>query len=510
MRFEDLKYDFPKMPEEMRTMIEREVEKQVKTEQPRFQRRRKAAGKVLAASMAAVVLLGTTTFAGVSIYRMQREQISDHGVNIKISGQEPEAQNRGQGTKDQGQGASKADDASADSVKLSEIPNVKMEIGYLPDGMVQTEEGKYCFEDAMYQGGISVVFYRMDMGDGQFEMLHENVLSSEDLSLNGFDGVYLEYPHLYEEEIAFNQRIYVAFTDVHYVMQMYVASDVSKEEAIKVAESIKLIPVDGAGDHNLVSSWDWSSYLASKLEVEQYNETQDDDMGLTVVSKEDMKNTHAVGERFSLDDMEGQERGLTAKVTGVQVSDDLSLLDESLVDEEWKGETGSDGKLRPATIQYIKEGNKDSLSEVIKSREVAQKLVYVTVDYTNTGDKELKDVLFFGDLARIYEEDGQMKMASGWNYEEPSSEDQWTHAANRGLSRLFEMQYYDVHGGERNNNYIASIQPGETATVHMGWIVTEEELENLYLSLDTYGGSGIFTESALAQGYVDLRLLITP
>ena len=148
MRFEDLKYDFPKMPEEMRTMIEREVEKQVKTEQPRFQRRRKAAGKVLAASMAAVVLLGTTTFAGVSIYRMQREQISDHGVNIKISGQEPEAQNRGQGTKDQGQGASKADDASADSVKLSEIPNVKMEIGYLPDGMVQTEEGKYCFEDA--------------------------------------------------------------------------------------------------------------------------------------------------------------------------------------------------------------------------------------------------------------------------------------------------------------------------------------------------------------------------
>ena len=36
MKFEDLKKDFPKMPEEMRTMIEKEVEKQVKTEQMPF------------------------------------------------------------------------------------------------------------------------------------------------------------------------------------------------------------------------------------------------------------------------------------------------------------------------------------------------------------------------------------------------------------------------------------------------------------------------------------------
>ena len=40
MRLEDMKHEFPKMPEEMRKMIEREVEKQVKTERPQFGRSR--------------------------------------------------------------------------------------------------------------------------------------------------------------------------------------------------------------------------------------------------------------------------------------------------------------------------------------------------------------------------------------------------------------------------------------------------------------------------------------
>lgn len=38
----------------------------------------------------------------------------------------------------------------------------------------------------------------------------------------------------------------------------------------------------------------------------------------------------------------------------------------------------------------------------------------------------------------------------------------------------------------------------------MAWIVTEEELENAYLSLDTYGGAYEFSESSLEIGYVSL------
>ena len=72
-----------------------------------------------------------------------------------------------------------------------------------------------------------------------------------------------------------------------------------------------------------------------------------------------------------------------------------------MVDQDLRDETGADGKLLPATIQYIKEGDKDSLSEEVSSRQVPQKLVYATVEYTNTGSTELTDVLFFGSLVQI-------------------------------------------------------------------------------------------------------------
>ena len=215
MKFEDLKYDFPKMPEEIRVMIEKEVKKQVKTQQPQYKGQKKLS-RTLVAALVAVLLCGTTVFAGVGIYRMQQKKIGEHGVSVDITGGE-------------------ATDDSVKDVPVN-IPEVKMETGYLPTGMVKVEEGKYCFENALHQGGVSMTFYRMDTGDDQFQIEHGDVLSSEEFLADGNQGVYLEYPNLYEDEITFNQRIYVAFTDVHYVMEMYVASDVSKEEAIKIAE----------------------------------------------------------------------------------------------------------------------------------------------------------------------------------------------------------------------------------------------------------------------------------
>lgn len=473
MRLEDLKHEFPAMPKEMREMIEREVEKQVKTEHPRFKRGTKAAGRTIAASVAAVMLLGTTVFAGVRAYRLRQEPAGTHGVEVKITNEGDKAETP------------------------LEIPDVKMEVGYLPEGMVQTEEGKYSYEEDLYKGGISLLLYKMDTGDEKFEVVHDDISLSENFTVNGYEGVYLESPNLYEDDISFNQRIYVAYTDVHYVLEMYAASDVAKEEAVKIAEGIKLIPAgDGEGAAN-VSACNWSEYQEAAAANEQYDasdlETE------STVAEEKMANTHAVGERFP----SGQE-GLTLKVTDVQVADDISLLNPALVDEELKNETDENGNLLPADIQYIKEGDADSLSEVVRSRQVPQKLVYVTVEYANEGEEELSDVLFMGTLERITKKDGQMHMSMGYSYEEPKEGDAWSIACNRGLSAYQEMYYYDVFGGERNNNYIDSILPGETKTVHMGWIVTEEELGFLYLNLDTYGGME-FSESSLALGYVDIR-----
>lgn len=478
MRLEDMKHDFPSMPEEIREMIEREVDRQVKTERPEFQRRGRAAGRTIAASVAAVMILGTTVFAGARAYRVSRNSVGEHGVEVKITNETGE------------------DTAQ----KALEIPNVRMEVGYLPDGMVQKEEGKYSYEDALAKGGVSLLLYKMDTGDEKFSVRHEDVQSSEDVTINGYEGVYLESPSLSEDDISFNQRLYVAYTDVHYVLEMYIASDVAKEEAVKIAEGIRLTAADDGENEGIVSAWNWSDYQKG-LEESRQQEAEDFDKSYAV-AKEEMENTHAVGEGFLVE----KESGLFAKITDVQVADDLSLLDPARTDEEMKGETDENGKLLPADIQYVRKGSADVLSEAVSSRQVPQKLVYVTAEYTNTGTEELSDVLFFGSLLRICEQDGQMRMPSGDGYlfEKPQDGDAWTDAVNRGMSAFWEMQYYDAHGGERGNNYMDRLQPGETKTVHMAWIVTEEELEFLHVSLNPSGGLE-FSESSLETGYVDIR-----
>lgn len=471
MGFENLKYDFPKMPEEMRTMIEKEVKKQLNTEQPKS-RNKKAVRKTVALSLAAVMLCGLTVFAA-GIYRLQQEQIGEHGVSVNITAD--------------GDTAEQPDKASV------VIPNVKLEIGYLPEGMVQTEPGKYSFEDALSQGGVSMAFYRMDTGDDKFEIQHGDVLSSEEFTAGEYQGVYLEYPHLYEDEITFNQRIYVAYTDVHYVMEMYAASDISKEEALKIAESVKLVPTEDTAGEDLVTAQNWSECQKGFDEASEGEACET----ITAVAAADMKNTHMVGDSFPVND-----QGLTAKVSDVKITDDISLLDAAQVDEDLRNETDNSKKLLPATIQYIKEGDLDSLSQEVSSRQVPQKLVYATVEYTNTSSEEMNDVLFFGSLPRIHEADGQMQITAE---ETPAAGEEWERAVNYGLSDSWEMAYYDVHGGERGNNYIPVIKPGETVTVHMAWVVTEEELGELYINLDSYGSAYEFSETSLETGYVDIR-----
>lgn len=484
MRLEDLRKDFPEMPEEVRAMIKREVQKQVGTTRKRERKRIIMIKKSLVAALAAVMLLGTTIFAGV-IYQMRSEAVGKYGVRVK--GLE-------EGT------------SSSEAIQDNSI--IKMEVSYLPDGMVETEEGKYSYQDALYKGGVSICFYNMDTADAQFDLLTKNVIKNESIQVGGYDGVYLELQKIDEEEISFNQRIYVAYNDFHYVMEMFVASDVSKQEALKIAEGIRLLSDSSEAKEGIVRAYNWSEYIAMTMEP------QEEMISNTNIWKDSsiLENTHKIGESFpAYIQKEGEEDWLglgqiEIKVTDVQVSDRIELLNLSEVDadfrEEIEKETDAEGKLLPTKINYIKYGDGiNTVDQIVNTREVPQKLVYVTVEYTNVGEKELSEVLFSGNLVRILEEGNQVRMYYG---EEPKEGDIWDNAQIIGPAHYWEMWYYDVHGGERRNNYITNLKPGETETVHMAWIVSEEELEYLYLNFDTTGGYEL-DESALEIGYVDIR-----
>ncbi len=143
----------------------------------------------------------------------------------------------------------------------------------------------------------------------------------------------------------------------------------------------------------------------------------------------------------------------------------------------------------------------NTLNEIVDSRQVDRKLVYVTLEYTNTGSEDMEDVLFAPSLLRLKEQDGNYVIFDG---ELPEADSAWDRAADVSYTGG-EMDYYDVQEGESGKNYIAELKAGETKTVHVGFFVNEEELPYLFLSVDTQGGGFEFTDEGLALGYFDIR-----
>lgn len=253
MRIEDLQNEFPGMPERMRIMVEREVEKQLNTtETIHIHRKKGRMRKTLIAALVAVMALGTTVAAG-AVYYLRSEPVGEYGMKVKTESNDIQEEGN---TPESG----------------TDILPVKMELAYLPKGLVQTEDAKYSYEETLNQGGISLCLYRMDTGDDQFEMHFQDVVTSEDITVNGHNGVYLEFHRLIPDELTFNQRIYVTYTDVHYVLEMFVGSDMAKEEAIKIAEGITLTPVQSGEGESCIKENNWSAYLASLEEMESVEE----------------------------------------------------------------------------------------------------------------------------------------------------------------------------------------------------------------------------------------------
>lgn len=66
------------------------------------------------------------------------------------------------------------------------------------------------------------------------------------------------------------------------------------------------------------------------------------------------------------------------------------------------------------------------------------------------------------------------------------------------------MQYYDVADEETGKNYIPEIKAGASQTVHMAWLVGEDEVDQLYLSLNAESWD-CFTEEMLQEGLFQLQ-----
>lgn len=477
MRLEDIKKDMPKTPEFIHQMIHEEVNKQLQNDSgtdisQRKRKKYKWSSMRVAAVVAALLGISTIAYAGSGLYRMYLEKQGRYRVDTGIT-------------------------ADNDYALPEKIHDIKIETAYIPEGMEWVDEHRLAYPQTPYLGGFTFSSVLLDSDDFGKILTDTGVVESEERTFGNRNGVYLQYQDL-EQDGSFNQRIYLLCPEEYRVVILYIGDDVQKEDAIKVAENLSLTEED-----EMVETKDlytWSAFVSPETESGDGEfVTEIPEGNLSVLSIGDTLKIQGsgedeAGEYLSVDD-------ISVTVDSVQVADDLSLLDENLIPEEWKEAIGEDGKLVQNTLSYVRSGDGvETLDEVVKTESVQQKLVYATVTYQNNSDVTINHMLYIGSMMLLNQENGQYQVYYG------HSGDGYDYVRGDSVARAMEMTYFSQKEAYGNGgNYISSLKPGECVQVAMAWIVNENDLGNIYLNLCGSGGSLEFSEDVLRTGLVDIR-----
>lgn len=477
MRLEELKDEFPRTPIFIQTMIRQEVDRNLNDNRRGIEKKIPWKFKRVAAIILACVF-GTSTmvFAASKLYHMRLEKDGTYQIETKIE--------------------------QENTLQVPEyIHGITIQADYIPDGMVWTEEGvKMSNKETLCQGGFSIITVLMDTKD---VVMHDiNVVESEEFAFGEHEGVYLKYHDLLEDK-SFNQRIYMLYPELYQVVIIFVGDDVAKEEAMKFAQNLKIIE-----NSELLKTAElvtWSDICEGQDQEIAYQENYIEENMPSV--KEENLLVHEIGETFAIDEAHGEDNdgnyietnGITVRVDDVQIADNLQLVEGATLPEEWENVTDENGKIVQNHLSYIKEGDGiATLDQIVREEDVNQKLLYVTVTYTNTTDSTINHMCYCGVLTTLRrQEDGiyveyvQMDApGDGYDYIRGSSD-----------ARLMEMQYYSARERYGDGGNYISLEPGESIEIQMGWIVNEFDLENLYLSLSGYGAS-LLQKHDLRTGYV--------
>jgi hypothetical protein len=481
MRLDELKNDFPETPEFIHEMVLETVAAQLEDEKKivSISGKKKRKKRVLRTAFiaAACVLTATIAYAaGSRIYQIYLEKKGSYGIEAKIESEE-----------------------SAKKLTIpKKIDKVKIEPGYIPEGMEWSDESHIQYPETPYLGGFSLSSVLLDSNSFEAVLQETGVVESEQRTFGTREGIYLQFQDM-KQDGSFDKRIYLLCPEEYQMLIIYIGDDISKEDAVKFAENISLVKT---GEQEETSGlYTWSDYLNPETEY-------DSDIGepITCVPESELK-IWKVGDTIEItgsgEDASGGDLelpGILIRLDEVQIADDLSLLEGKAIPEEWQNAAGSDGKLLDSTFSYIKSGDGiETLDEVVRTEAVKQKLVYAVVTYENPTETEINHMLYLGTLAAIKHKDGKYEM-----YWESSGED-YDKIREDGVAHTAEMTYYSIKEDYGNGgNYIPALKPGESVQVEMAWIVNEKELEDAYLDLTGDAGYLQFTEKELKYGLFDI------
>lgn len=444
--------------------------------------KRRPARKLIAIAAVAALLVTGVFAAGTAIYKMSSEPIGEYGLSLMVEFEE--------GT----------------SVETAQTPVLNITAGWLPEGMALNpgESVKWSYEDTPFQGGFSITTWALNTGKETFRETITSMQSRESLVINGHEAEYVTLLNLESDSVSFNQRLYVAYPEYNQVLCIYIGENMDKDTALKFAENLVLAetgeywPQDQIDYHG-----EWYKAAEKTARTEERHNVDEDtsgaEMQMTATAAE-MANVHQIGESFARNDW---TQNTEIRVTKVAVGDDGSIFaSDGWKDSDLASKLAEDGSAPVNTIQFVKQGDGlSTLTEIVAEKEEATKLVAVTFEVTNNTDETQEHIHYMASYLTIEEtEDGY----AIWE-PTPDTDVDYDYVSMSKVWGDHGMRYYSVVDDYGNGgNYIPSLAPGETATVEVGFLVSESELDKLYLNLDG-GGVWTFDEDGLAMGYVDIH-----
>lgn len=504
------KSDYPKLPDDIKSMIEQQVEKCVTEDKVSRGGSRRRFVRYAVAVLVGTLLVGTTVYAASKLISITTEKKGEYGLETKVT----VSDDVDNGDEKENTDSVKTDDSTTevpyDRYELMQEKNyVHLDISYIPEDIYgqwpeNTASCKILFWSTTDRANRHFTFYTWRIHEG-IEYTHNdiNVVNTEEFTVDGGTGILVELD-------SGMRKVYMAY-DIGYVLDIWAQPGITKDELLSIAKGISLTVVteEAAGIECVMEAPAYvPPFENAQEEPPIYDVAYEETDKKTRVSKEEISKIYQIGDDIVIPQSIGQYHtagDITAKVAKVEIYDDLSVLDPevfSFYNGENPNYLDENGKLKDETIYYCKSGDGvDSLNEVVATETIPVKLVYIEVEYTFKS--ACPDFLFKDGMLLVSEDSSGFEIYDGLS---PIAKATGYDVINTEYYRNAPTRIYFYNGNdvwEKNNFEI--VEAGETRTAYYGYIVREDWLPYMFFDITEIDKEDHFHQKALDTGLIDIR-----
>ncbi|PEF12773.1 anti-sigma factor [Bacillus thuringiensis] len=404
------------------------------------QQKKSKRNRMLIAAACLLIGMPTTVFGAVKVYNMIVQK-QNYEVNVSLT--------------------------NKDSKKSDQW--YKLKVGKLPENMEAIDDTamKYSFKDNYANGGFSFVLWRVG-GNSDFPTLYSK--SYEEKEINGKKAV-IVHRETGKKDLMMDRVVFLFFEEEGIMLQSYIGNDINEEQMVDVLGNISLEP----------TSKEKASHITD-YDKKYFSEESKPKKTKVIPLKKDSKRLFHIGQKVPVTIIMDNSK-IEYVIEKVEVFDSIKDFKQENFYELGLGILSRNqaldqgGQLIPYRRDKYKIGNgKDSIDQLVESKLIHPKFVYLTTTVKNIG-KQATEEIYMHPSIQVLKSKGNV-----WNYAERDG------IAEKNIM-TGEVDYLEPHGDGKSFYNIGSIRPGQTVKVNLGYFVDEDKIDSIFLDAFRYSGS---------------------